>query len=649
MARLHQPRGDAQPPRRVGQRRASCACTRSTAAGASGTCSPTTAAATPSRSPSATPTAGPTDGRTGLGVPGRLGGRPRLGRTGVAPDPQHLRRGRARRGRRRGPRPWVAAWDSAYDARMAARDFVPGTDWESERRWQAGVLHDLFGNPFRPFSLDPSWLLANDGAAAHLARLIYDEDRFGDLPYLADALEDARLHLRGGPRPLPGRGGRTTAAAGSWTPCWGSRDAACGSDAGARADPAASTPATAQHDPQPRQRLRSRSGRALSCGGRGRAGWAPWRRTSSLRRGASARSSSDSQSARRSRSMPGLDSLTRQEQGPHRKLAQRSTFAAVNCLPWMPTRTRPRPKTGKTIGPFTASSPSALPSSERTRNASLRVVAVDAQDAEPQLQRQRREQREGRVGFGEDDILLEPGQLALEEGRLLRLRRARGRPRPPRRPCRAGGPARAARGCRGSSGGVVVERADERGRLAGLVRVVHDDARQRLPLARLLPELAARRPACRRPRRRRRTRTFAFGLSGESRRTRAACSAVSGPRWKTLDLERRRGPVLQRVAEDGRRASVGDARRTQSSARRIGRRGMAYGSSGTAFQYTRGGCRRISALRRGEVLGEASPQAHRLPPIGFALPSRSSQSARPPRARRKSSSRPIPPRFAILA
>ena len=88
-------------------------------------------------------------------------------------------------------KPWVAAWDSAYDARMGARDYMPGTDWEGERQWQASVLHDLFGNPFRTFRLDPYWRLANDSAASHLARLIYDEDRFGDLPYLADALEDA--------------------------------------------------------------------------------------------------------------------------------------------------------------------------------------------------------------------------------------------------------------------------------------------------------------------------------------------------------------------------------------------------------------------------------------------------------------------------
>jgi hypothetical protein len=86
---------------------------------------------------------------------------------------------------------WEAAWDAAYDARMVARDFIPNTDWEKERAWQATLLHDLFGNPFRPLRIDPEWLLRNDGAAVQLARVIYDEDRFGDLPILADALEEA--------------------------------------------------------------------------------------------------------------------------------------------------------------------------------------------------------------------------------------------------------------------------------------------------------------------------------------------------------------------------------------------------------------------------------------------------------------------------
>lgn len=86
---------------------------------------------------------------------------------------------------------WLSAWDAAWDARMAARDFVTGTDWEQERCWQAGLLHDLFGCPFRPVKLDPNWLVYADSAVVKLAGVIYDEDRFGDLPILADALEEA--------------------------------------------------------------------------------------------------------------------------------------------------------------------------------------------------------------------------------------------------------------------------------------------------------------------------------------------------------------------------------------------------------------------------------------------------------------------------
>ncbi|MFO0930092.1 MAG: hypothetical protein U0736_24220 [Gemmataceae bacterium] len=89
------------------------------------------------------------------------------------------------------PSPWDAAWDAALEARVAARDFVRGTDWERERAWQADLLHDLFGNPFAAFTVDPAWLATAEGAVGKLARVIYAEDRFGDLPYLADALEEA--------------------------------------------------------------------------------------------------------------------------------------------------------------------------------------------------------------------------------------------------------------------------------------------------------------------------------------------------------------------------------------------------------------------------------------------------------------------------
>lgn len=53
-------------------------------------------------------------------------------------------------------------------------------------------------------TLDRSWLAWNDGTIRKLARLIYEERRFDDLPMLADALEDAGctdadilMHCRG--------------------------------------------------------------------------------------------------------------------------------------------------------------------------------------------------------------------------------------------------------------------------------------------------------------------------------------------------------------------------------------------------------------------------------------------------------------------
>jgi hypothetical protein len=50
------------------------------------------------------------------------------------------------------------------------------------------LVHEIFGNPFRPVSLDPSWLTTDVLA---LARGIYDELAFDRTPILADALQDA--------------------------------------------------------------------------------------------------------------------------------------------------------------------------------------------------------------------------------------------------------------------------------------------------------------------------------------------------------------------------------------------------------------------------------------------------------------------------
>jgi hypothetical protein len=55
--------------------------------------------------------------------------------------------------------------------------------WEQSR-----LLRDIFGNPFRPVTVDPSWRTAT---VTSLATVIYEERAVDRLPILADALEDA--------------------------------------------------------------------------------------------------------------------------------------------------------------------------------------------------------------------------------------------------------------------------------------------------------------------------------------------------------------------------------------------------------------------------------------------------------------------------
>jgi hypothetical protein len=52
----------------------------------------------------------------------------------------------------------------------------------------AVIVRDLFGNPFRPVTLNSAWRTSNVTA---LAQSIYDDRAFDRLPILADALEDA--------------------------------------------------------------------------------------------------------------------------------------------------------------------------------------------------------------------------------------------------------------------------------------------------------------------------------------------------------------------------------------------------------------------------------------------------------------------------
>jgi hypothetical protein len=58
----------------------------------------------------------------------------------------------------------------------------------SECKVQAEMLRDIFGNPFNPVILDPKWQTSN---VIDLARTIYEDRAFDQMPILADALMDA--------------------------------------------------------------------------------------------------------------------------------------------------------------------------------------------------------------------------------------------------------------------------------------------------------------------------------------------------------------------------------------------------------------------------------------------------------------------------
>jgi hypothetical protein len=60
-----------------------------------------------------------------------------------------------------------------------------------ENRNQANLIRDIFGNPSHPVAVEPAWLAWNYGTVPAIARRIYEERAFHDLPILADALEDA--------------------------------------------------------------------------------------------------------------------------------------------------------------------------------------------------------------------------------------------------------------------------------------------------------------------------------------------------------------------------------------------------------------------------------------------------------------------------
>jgi hypothetical protein len=84
-------------------------------------------------------------------------------------------------------------------------------EWPARQRRHADLLRDVTGNPSWPVAINPAWAAWNRGAVGTLAGSIRDEGRFGDLPILADALEEAGCvdgnllgHLRGAGPHVPG-------------------------------------------------------------------------------------------------------------------------------------------------------------------------------------------------------------------------------------------------------------------------------------------------------------------------------------------------------------------------------------------------------------------------------------------------------------
>ena len=80
------------------------------------------------------------------------------------------------------------AWDTAYDNSM---------------KQEACLLRDIFGNPFRPVSLDASVLAWNDSTIPKLAQGVYEDRAFDRLPHLGRRFGRKWLFGPGHSRSLP--------------------------------------------------------------------------------------------------------------------------------------------------------------------------------------------------------------------------------------------------------------------------------------------------------------------------------------------------------------------------------------------------------------------------------------------------------------
>jgi hypothetical protein len=103
---------------------------------------------------------------------------------------------------------WVAWPDASEAAALVSDATARAAGWEAagsngeflrreglvraEQRSHCSLLRDLVGPlAFRSVTINPAWLRWNYGTVLSIARRIYEERAFYDMPILADALEDA--------------------------------------------------------------------------------------------------------------------------------------------------------------------------------------------------------------------------------------------------------------------------------------------------------------------------------------------------------------------------------------------------------------------------------------------------------------------------
>lgn len=83
---------------------------------------------------------------------------------------------------------WAEWYEYAFPNLHDYRSTYPETFPKDPDAYLLAIISDIFGNPFRPITLDPSW---RTEVVTTLARGIYADRAFDRLPILADALQEA--------------------------------------------------------------------------------------------------------------------------------------------------------------------------------------------------------------------------------------------------------------------------------------------------------------------------------------------------------------------------------------------------------------------------------------------------------------------------